>query len=1115
MGWAGRRLARIPFGGLIAAVVVAVGLTSDAGAASERGSVRLSLDAGGSEVTAKVAVAGRPFGHRITLNGHTITGRFDLSVPGGHPVGLGLDEGLRFGMNRLRVAVHYPSNRTVRRVARFKLDRRRPLVGAPQLGKAHSGAAVKLVPHTKPRAGSGAGRQAFSAQQGSVIFTWEIVDAPDASEAQIRNPGSRPARIVPDTPGIYKLRLTATRRGASASAAGQRSRSETIQLEAHPPETTRAGVFIGTESLYEAGDPVALRLFDEAGTVVEIGPNADSFARVGLLVIDRCTLQVLENTNFGADGTGSDTLTTLLDRYYPSYPKQNNGCNVMFVAAGADYASVSQEFSQSIEAAVGQSFLPTGETQPFWAVWIPNKPANSAGVVGSDNSWVNSPSVDKNSLPGRLTGVLAEDVSGRYSFRPSNFTAFGGANAQLSFHSDPSGISIPSLPTEAGYPGPTKIPAGSPPCAGAGGYQVLAMAAAGPTSLQELPVSFPYNGKTYHNGDTFWVNGCSEQESEDAAAAMLLLLEDLVPLGPGGTPADVFIQGVGNSMPANPSAAAKQSLLKVAYRIEELGGTPEAFVLNPTSTRGPGYALAGQNFIVPNQSRVATEVTSAAPGNPPAQLDGVLERDRHWRLAPGAGTPVGGTLAGGAGAGLALQAASAAVAQGPNFSTAPFPGQDDPERQKVMHYIAGPDVLSIAYDASTACYKPPTIANGFGDVRSAYCGGGSSCNEWSSQGRALTRLGYPAGQGFSNQAWTDVVDQLAGGGAGIGEFTMVDRVHCNVQNMQRVFGTAAGGSALLDVETFVTKINEFLQPPDDGAVLQIVFSVLDSLVNVAAGVSGVGGFAEAADVLWAVGASMEATNTFANLADGSPVDGPLPFNTTVETLAQQLLSGWQQASSALSVLDDQIVSDYVALKTFYESGANLQQQQVQNAETPLSLAAYADLWKWFIGKKYPPDHAWPNYYSVAPADGPLDTKTFYCYEGGLFGQDYYPYNFHSRVFGPDQSATQIEAPLYDNQNGYELYVMAGSKTIGDDQTLVGEPPAVLPGSLYGFPAATGSTPPPVDSSGTITPVGLFDQFLWHDLVYAATQTQRVFSFYDVRNPAPDVPYAQRQDCTYP
>jgi hypothetical protein len=257
-------------------------------------------------------------------------------------------------------------------------------------------------------------------------------------------------------------------------------------------------------------------------------------------------------------------------------------------------------------------------------------------------------------------------------------------------------------------------------------------------------------------------------------------------------------------------------------------------------------------------------------------------------------------------------------------------------------------------------------------------------------------------------------------------------------------------------------------------------------------------------ITWAYEGSVQ----LADAADGTPVEGPLPLNTTADTLAQQLIDGWQTTAAALRVPDDQIVSDYTALRQFYSAGVNLQSSEVADAQTPLSYSAYAFLWRWFLGKRYPPDHARPNSGTPVTQHGPIDIKNFYCYY--IVGVHRYPFY----EFPEDQTFTQIEPPQYPNQNGFEAYALAGTTVSGDesdpDTTM---PPRELPGALYGLPAPPGgTTPPPVDAEGNITPLGLHDQFLWHDLIYAGTKTQRIFQWYDENHPIPDVPLAERWPC---
>ena len=102
---------------------------------------------------------------------------------------------------------------------------------------------------------------------------------------------------------------------------------------------------------------------------------------------------------------------------------------------------------------------------------------------------MNTPAVDGTSQAGRLAGVLVQDASQRYTFQPSNIPAFGAENALLTFHMDPSGISIPTLPGEPGYPALTTFDWSSNPAvptAGRGGFQVVVLGAM-VTNVLEVP----------------------------------------------------------------------------------------------------------------------------------------------------------------------------------------------------------------------------------------------------------------------------------------------------------------------------------------------------------------------------------------------------------------------------------------------------------------------------------------------------------------------------------------------------------------------------------------------------------------------------------------------------
>ena len=93
--------------------------------------------------------------------------------------------------------------------------------------------------------------------------------------------------------------------------------------------------------------------------------------------------------------------------------------------------------------------------------------------------------------------------------------------------------------------------------------------------------------------------------------------------------------------------------------------------------------------------------------------------------------------------------------------------------------------------------------------------------------------------------------------------------------------------------------------------------------------------------------------------------------------------------------------------------------------------------------------------------------------------------------------TQLEKPVNSNQFGFEIYALGGTTRTNPGYPDWDQPPAALPGALYGTPPTASASPPaPVDANGNITPLGLHDQYLWHDLIFNARQSGRIFQWYD-------------------
>lgn len=159
---------------------------------------------------------------RLTLNDR----RVKLGSLGGRRtwvVGLGADDGLRFGRNSLSAsAERTEAGHHDRERLRFRLDRTAPLVGAGPDRVTRSGRAVILDGgSTRP-----AGRR-------GLVYRWRIVDKPKRSRARIANSTAEVARLLPDLPGTYRVKLLAApasdatlaaerkAAGASAAPAGQ------------------------------------------------------------------------------------------------------------------------------------------------------------------------------------------------------------------------------------------------------------------------------------------------------------------------------------------------------------------------------------------------------------------------------------------------------------------------------------------------------------------------------------------------------------------------------------------------------------------------------------------------------------------------------------------------------------------------------------------------------------------------------------------------------------------------------------------------------------------------------------------------------------------------------
>lgn len=148
--------------------------------------VRLAVRKGASAVT-------------LRLNGR----RIPLDLDAGRRVqrvALGADDGLRYGRNRLVAVAHRDADGTTDRETRVvSVGRATPLVGAGPHRTTRPGRAVVLD-----------GRSTKAPRRGArLLYRWRIVEKPAGSKAGVVRSTSPVARLRPDLPGTYRLRLVA------------------------------------------------------------------------------------------------------------------------------------------------------------------------------------------------------------------------------------------------------------------------------------------------------------------------------------------------------------------------------------------------------------------------------------------------------------------------------------------------------------------------------------------------------------------------------------------------------------------------------------------------------------------------------------------------------------------------------------------------------------------------------------------------------------------------------------------------------------------------------------------------------------------------------------------
>lgn len=544
-----------------------------------------SRGAGG--VVARVEAKGEPDILRATLNGRRLRWPLQPWALSSLPLRLGADDGLHFGVNRLRVFA-------ARRNGTFDVERRtvrvprdRPLPGAGRDRRVGAGGRVRLD-GTSSRAALGA--------RASLGYRWRIVRRPRGSRGMLLGAGSARPLLKADRPGVYRVRMTVTETGRTA--AGQRlsrSASDTVTLRAvanvppigMPIETID---FNGgnTEETADAGIRLGSRVYWMGM------PKGNS---IQALILERETLEVLYAATYPGTQANAETLEGEVKKY---------GSKGLVVISNPDIVP---------NSGVNSAFLPIVESLGIDKEQAETLKLGRAGwsVIGVPGSKTGAyfgagESFDGNGpgdVRGNLSGYLEEGNLRSYGF---NFVPASRVLFETSAPGAAAGRNTIKIGSAA-YPSEALASCGE------GGFQAEVVLA---ETL--VPVA----------GGTFTTNGCGAAGDTEGVkkassfAAAIGLAGGLMVEGPKL----LFVQSIGSPYDSSTGSAWSE----LATQLERLGATGSV-----VGEAREGYALVGGLGV---EGLPLTEASQSLTGRE-ASLAGVLEPNRANSFMPMLSSPGG------------------------------------------------------------------------------------------------------------------------------------------------------------------------------------------------------------------------------------------------------------------------------------------------------------------------------------------------------------------------------------------------------------------------------------------------------------------------------------------
>jgi hypothetical protein len=489
-----------------------------------------------------------------TLNGHNVTGQFEPSIGRTRIAALAPDDGLRHGLDTLRIVGVGSDGHRAQATLRFRISPARPLAAAPD-ARTVAGHSVSISPRASLRAAGGA----------RLTYRWQLMRGPRGSHARTRTTARGALRFKPRRPGTYRLRLVAATSGRPGSRA-----SDTVIVRATPLMTP-------------IGLPVTMHTTINGHWANKIGADNLLYGGHNVLaaIYDRTTFEQLQVLKLSGSANSANTLSNAISSWQSN---KNVAAGVLvflstkFGASGIDDAAYNK-----IIASLGGSAINSSDNVIGWSVI--GVPGTSAGTA-----W-------EHAYGGYIKGYVQLDNYLHFAFLAPSYGQFAtqyqssssGGMLNNTMQVSESGFAPTPLYSDQFPAQPLTAPSS---CPGAGGFQVV-----------ELDGRYLARRAGDVHNKTFFTNSCNANADFQQLTAMNQFLGQAIT---NQQPDLVLIQSLGKN-PHDTSSQLTDQWLAIGAQILTLGGSERIF----DELTGP-YAFAGGNELPSHAGLPATGFDSTS-----------------------------------------------------------------------------------------------------------------------------------------------------------------------------------------------------------------------------------------------------------------------------------------------------------------------------------------------------------------------------------------------------------------------------------------------------------------------------------------------------------------------